>query len=41
MPQRYQRLLTTMRVLQLFQVFDDEAAAVRSYSVPVIERLGA
>jgi len=29
---RYQRLLTTMRVLPLFTVFDDEAAAVQSYA---------
>ena len=28
---RYQQLLTTMRVLSLFSVFDDEAAAVLSY----------
>lgn len=29
---RYQRLLSTMRVLPLFHVFDDETAAVQSYS---------
>jgi anti-sigma B factor antagonist len=29
---RYQRLLTTMRVLPLFNVFEDETAAVQSYS---------
>ena len=29
---RYQRLLTTMRVLPLFQVFEDEATAVASFS---------
>ena len=29
---RYQRLLATMRVLPLFQVFDDEATAVASFS---------
>ena len=28
---RYQRLLTTMRVLPLFKVFEDETAAVESY----------
>lgn len=28
---RYQRLLTTMRVLPLFNVFEDETAAVASY----------
>ena len=28
---RYRRLLTTMRVLPLFRVFDDEAAAVASF----------
>ena len=28
---RYQRLLTTMRVLPLFNVFEDETAAVQSY----------
>ena len=28
---RYQRLLTTMRVLPLFKVFDDEMAAAQSY----------
>ena len=28
---RYQRLLTTMRVLPLFRVFDDEATAVASF----------
>ena len=28
---RYQRLLTTMRVLPLFRVFDDEATAVSSF----------
>jgi anti-sigma B factor antagonist len=31
---RYQRLLTTMRVLPLFKVFEDEAAAVDSYAQP-------
>ena len=29
---RYQRLLGTMRVLPLFQVFDEETSAVRSFS---------
>ena len=29
---RYRRLLATMRVLQIFQVFDDEATAVASFS---------
>jgi anti-anti-sigma factor len=29
---RYQRLLTTMRVLPLFKVFEDETTAVQSYS---------
>ena len=29
---RYRRLLTTMRVLPLFKVFEDETAAVQSYS---------
>ena len=29
---RYRRLLTTMRVLPLFHVFDDEATAVASFS---------
>jgi len=28
---RYQRLLTTMRVLPLFNIFEDETAAVQSY----------
>src|SRR5262245_24954473 len=28
---RYQRLLTTMKVLPLFSVFEDETAAVQSY----------
>ena len=28
---RYQRLLTTMRVLPLFKIFEDETAAVESY----------
>jgi anti-sigma B factor antagonist len=28
---RYERLLTTMRVLPLFRVFDDEATAVASF----------
>ena len=31
---RYQRLLTTMRVLPLFSVFEDETTAVQSYSAP-------
>ena len=30
---RYKRLLATMRVLPLFDVFDDEATAVASFSV--------
>lgn len=34
---RYQRLLTTMRVLPLFQVFEDETAAVQSYLAPDTE----
>jgi len=29
---RYERLLTTMRVLPLFKVFEDEASAVQSYA---------
>jgi anti-sigma B factor antagonist len=32
---RHQRLLATMRVLPLFQVFDDEAAAVASFTEPI------
>jgi len=33
---RYQRLLATMRVLSLFQVFDDETSAVFSFSEPPV-----
>jgi anti-sigma B factor antagonist len=32
---RHQRLLTTMRVLPLFKVFDDEAAAIESFAEPL------
>jgi len=31
---RHQRLLTTMRVLPLFRVFEDEESAIRSFSEP-------